>query len=58
MRPQRTATSFERHELPVWQQTEETRLHCSEPGRLKDHCEDGEQPNTKQHRGELDGVIS
>jgi len=41
-----------------WQRTEETRLQCSEPGRLKDHCEDGEQPNAKEHRGELDGVIS
>jgi hypothetical protein len=55
--PKPTAASFGGTNSQ-WLRTEETRLQRNEPGRLKDHCQDGEQPNTKQHRGELHGVIS
>jgi hypothetical protein len=41
-----------------WQRAEETRLQCSEPGFLKDHSEDREEPDADQHREELYGVIS
>jgi hypothetical protein len=53
----RRASDRGRHELPV-QRTQETRLQCKEPGRLKEHRQEGEQPNAKQHHGELHGVIS
>jgi hypothetical protein len=41
-----------------WQRAEETRLQCREPGFLKDHSEDREEPDADQHREELYGVIS